>query len=113
MSYTLPQDIFNFLETRLGRNEATKLSDIIVASVRESLMTVEETAVAKDVDITPELKKDGGTQLTLQQDGTAIKLKDPTHTPRSTQAFYLLIATIVLTSQIGIEVLTKLLGIAK
>ena len=113
MSYTLPQDIFNFLETRLGPGEASKLSDIIVSSVRESLLCAQENAPVKNAYITPELEKTDGTQLTLQQDGTAIKLKDLAHTSRSTQTFYLLITTIVLTSQIGIEMLTKLLGIAK
>ena len=124
MSYALPLSIFASLETKLGKEDALKVSHAIEESVRVVEQRAEEIAIVKTAEVKLSVEKDLSTKLMSKEDGAKLETKVEARfaqvdikfaqaEAKSTKQFYLTIAAIVILNPHAIDLLSKLLGLAK
>ena len=124
MSYALPLSIFASLETKLGKEDALKVSHAIEESVRVVEQRAEEIAIVKTAEVKLSVEKDLSTKLMSKEDGAKLETKVEARfaqvdikfaqaEAKSTKQFYLTIAAIVILNPHAIDLLSKLLGMAK
>ena len=135
MSYALPLSIFASLETKLGKEDALKVSHAIEESVRVVEQRAEEIAIVKTAEVKLSVEKDLSTKLMSKEDGAKLETKIEARfaqletkvearfaqvdikfaqaEAKSTKQFYLTIAAIVILNPHAIDLLSKLLGLAK
>lgn len=124
MSYALPLNIFTLLESRLGRDEALKVGQAIEASIQVVERRAEEIAVVKKAEIKLELEKDLTSKLMTKEDGAKLEIKiaqleakvDTKFAQldnKTSKHLYIVVAAIVVMNPSAIDLLSKLLGVAK
>jgi hypothetical protein len=127
MQAIMPIEIFNILEDKLGREDATKVSEAIELSFKAMENKANDLALQKKLELKDELTKELATKADLQLVRAEIqqvetKLEGKIDLVRSEIKVYhaqtrlyfvVLICVIIISNPTSIELIAKLLGIVK
>jgi len=125
MQAILPIEIFKLLEDKLGREEASKVS----SAIELSLVTIEkkanDTALQKKLELKDELTKELATKADIAEIKGELNLIKAEVNSKASKSdilnlewklklyFVILLSAIFLTNPNAIELISKLLGLAK
>jgi hypothetical protein len=124
MSTTLPIEILYLLEEKIGKEEARKVSSAIVLSLDVIEKKANDTALQKKLELKDELTKELATKADLlqvktelraeiQQVKTELNAKIDNLEIKMKLYFVILLCAIFLSNPSAINLITKILGLAK
>jgi hypothetical protein len=131
MQAIMPIEIFNILEDKLGREDATKVSEAIELSFKAMENKAEDLALQKKLELKDELTKELATKadinlvkadLKLVEVGLRAEIKDvrseillvETRLEAKMRLYFVvLLSVILITNPKALELIAKLLGIVK
>ena len=113
MATTLPIEIFRLLEDKIGSEEAVKVSSAIELSFQTIENKANDTALQKKLELKDELTKELATKADLQLVRSEILLVETRLEAKMKLYFVILLCAIFLSNPTAINLIAKIIGIAK
>ena len=127
MATTLPIEILYLLEEKIGKEEAKKVSSAIVLSLDTIETKANDTALQKKLELKDELTKELATKADLREvkielnakidkvrsEIQEVRSEIKVHHAQIRLYFVVLLCVMIITNPTALELITKIVGIAK